>query len=161
MNCKIKTRVTIAALIALMWNSASPCPAKEPSLADGARVTFISAEGNKTTVRAEVADTTDSRRRGLMFRRHLASDRGMLFVFPHASRQKMWMKNTFVPLDLIFINEKLRIVGVVENARPHSTAVLEVPAPSRYVVEVNAFFCRRFGIREGDRVVIERIQITP
>ncbi len=161
MNCKIQACIMVVVLISLMLNSEASCRAKEHTSADLARVIFISAKGNKTIVRAEVADTPASRRQGLMFRRHLAADRGMLFVFPHASRQRMWMKNTFIPLDIIFINEKMRIVGVVENARPHSTEMLEVPAPSRYVVEVNAFFCRRFGIQEGDRIVIEGIQINP
>jgi hypothetical protein len=87
-----------------------------------------------------------------MGRRRLAPDAGMLFVFERAERQSFWMRNTFLPLDIIFIGEDRRIAGVVEDATPRTDDERAVDAESRYVLEVHAGFAREHGLTAGTPV---------
>ena len=103
-------------------------------------------------VTIEVAATPDARAHGLMYRRDLGADAGMLFVFPSASEQRFRMKNTPLPLDMIFIGADRRIVGIVADTRPFSTTTLGVPGQSKYVLEVNAGFSAKHGLAAGDLV---------
>mgnify|MGYP001628044533 CR=1 FL=1 len=103
-------------------------------------------------VRVEVADTPAARQRGLMFRRHMPRDAGMLFVFPHAEPQSFWMRNTFIALDILFIGADRRVVGISEDATPLTDDARAVDAPARYVLEVHAGFARAHGITTGTPV---------
>jgi len=76
----------------------------------------------------------------------------MIFLFPGQSEQTFWMKNTPIPLDMIFINRELKIVGIVEQAVPFSLDPRSVGAPSQYVLEINGGLAKRNGIQPGDRV---------
>lgn len=116
------------------------------------RVRLRSEDGTVAEVRAEVADKREELSQGLMHRRSLPQDQGMLFVFPREGNYAFWMKNTLIPLDMIFINEARQIVGVVENAQPHTTEPRAVAAPSRFVLEVNAGWVKRHRVAVGDRV---------
>jgi len=87
-----------------------------------------------------------------MYRRDLAADAGMLFLFPVEAEQQFWMKNTPLPLDMVFIRHDHTIAGIVADTRPFTTRPLSVGAPSQYVLEVHAGFCARHGITAGDRV---------
>ena len=119
----------------------------------GPRVEILAPDGShRATVRVEVADDRRSREVGLMYRQHLDSDAGMLFVFAAPSHQSFWMKNTVIPLDLLFADSSLRIVGIIANAEPYSEAFLSVPADSQYVLEVNGGFCKDHGIQVHDRL---------
>ena len=89
-------------------------------------------------VRVEIARTDEDRERGLMFRRDLPEDRGMIFLFDSTAEHGFWMHNTLLSLDLIFLDEGRAVVGVVAGAAPKSDAVRTVKKPSRYVVEVSA-----------------------
>jgi uncharacterized membrane protein (UPF0127 family) len=111
-------------------------------------------------VQVEVADTPDARARGLMYRRDLPADGGMLFVFPSETEQQFWMKNTPLPLDMVFIGKELRIVGIVADTRPFTTTPAGVATPSQYVLEVHAGFCAGHGIAAGDRVEFLRVSGT-
>jgi hypothetical protein len=102
-------------------------------------------------VRVELARTRAQRERGLMFRRELAPDAGMLFIFPDESFHRFWMKNTWIPLELIFLNSPKEIVGIVARARPESLDQLSVDRPARFVLEVNAGFSEAQGLAAGDR----------
>jgi uncharacterized protein len=95
-----------------------------------------------------------------MYRHDLAADAGMLFVFPETADQAFWMKNTPLPLDMIFIGEDLVVVGIVENAIPFSTRLLRVARPSRYVLEVHAGFSAANRIGPGDRVEFRNLTTT-
>jgi uncharacterized membrane protein (UPF0127 family) len=83
----------------------------------------------------------------------------MLFVYPFESDQSFWMKNTYIPLDLLFIGANMRVVGIVEDAQPLSLDRLRVDTPSRFILEVNAGFANKFGIREGSRVRFSGIEL--
>lgn len=100
--------------------------------------------------------TADSQRReeqGLMFVHDMDEHAGMLFLFPGNPEPTMWMKNTFIPLDLLFINEKGRIEYVAASATPQSLSVIRSPKPSLAVLELKGGACGLLGIKVGDTVV--------
>lgn len=119
----------------------------------------IHAAAGPVHVPVELAVTPEARTRGLMYRRDLPSNAGMLFVFPQERPQQFWMRNTPLPLDLIFISAARRVAGVVADARPFSETMLGVPAPSQYVLEVHAGFAARHRIAAGD--VVDFIHVPP
>jgi len=125
------------------------------SLPSRARVIIASSSGRSSEVVAEVARTPEELERGLMFRERLAPGTGMLFVFSESAEHAFWMKNTLVPLDMIFVDEGGTVVGVVERAEPLSTALRGVGKPSRQVLEVPGGWAAEHGVRPGDRVKVE------
>lgn len=129
---------------------------RSPAAAPSPRV-VVETRGGRFPVAVEVVRTDEARARGLMFRSALAADAGMLFVFEESGEHAFWMKNTLIPLDMIFIDDDGRIVGIVERAEPHSTRSRSVGAPSRYVLEVNGGWTRARGVAAGDRVRFENV----
>lgn len=102
-------------------------------------------------INAEIARTTNERARGLSGRPNLAEFGGMLFVFPVPTVPQFWMKDTLFPLDLIWINDKLKVVGIARNVSPESfPETFSPPQPVRYVLEVNAGLTENFNINPGD-----------
>lgn len=118
---------------------------------DTARV-IVHTAGGPRAVAVEVVDTPGARNRGLMYRRQLADGAGMLFVFDEEADHGFWMKNTFIPLDMIFVGSDRRVAGVHADARPHSLDQIRIGRPSRWVVEVPAGWTARAGVAVGDRV---------
>ena len=109
----------------------------------------------KVCVGVELADTEALRTQGLMFRESLAWDRGMLFVFEQEDIYGFWMKNTRIPLDMIWIGADKRVVYIRERVQPCVTPVCQMYSPAAkalYVLEVTAGFVARNGIRVGDQV---------
>ncbi len=102
----------------------------------------------------EIADRPIKRARGLMFREKIDEDKGMFFIFPDVKNRSFWMKNTFIPLDIIFINQNKKIVGYIENAQPETTQPLTVDKPSKYVLEINSGLVEKYGIKKGYKVII-------
>lgn len=86
-----------------------------------------------------------------MFREQMDDDAGMLFLFDKMEVQSFWMKNTRLPLDMLFLDESGTIVGIVENAEPLSLTSRSVGLPSRYVLELNGGTSRRLGIEAGQK----------
>jgi uncharacterized membrane protein (UPF0127 family) len=103
-------------------------------------------------LRVEVAATDRERQYGLMFRKQLGDDQGMLFLFPTERYNSFWMRNTLIPLDMFFIDSEWNVVGVVENAEPLTDDARQVDKMSRYVLEVNAGFAARHQIGAGAKV---------
>jgi hypothetical protein len=101
----------------------------------------------------EIADNEDKRMTGLMFRERMEENQGMLFLFSVEEKQAFWMKNTILPLDIIFINSKSEVVSIQKNAEPYSEKSLPSFKPAQYVVEVNAGYTDKYGIKEGTRIV--------
>ena len=104
-----------------------------------------------STFTAEKATTPREFQIGLMLRPYLAADRGMLFLFDIESEQSFWMRNTLIPLDIIYINSQGVIVSIA-NGLPLDTTPLPSNGPSQYVFEVNAGMASRLGFGPGDRV---------
>jgi len=117
-----------------------------------AELTIASASGSyKFTV--EVATTPGQMEQGLMFRRSLAADAGMIFDYGVPSLAAMWMKNTLIPLDMLFVDQHGRIINVHERAVPGSLEPIADAAPARAVIELNGGTAARLGIKPGDRVI--------
>ena len=100
----------------------------------------------KASIAIEIADTPETQMKGLMGRKNLDDNSGMLFVFEHLEPQKFWMKNTLVPLDIIFVGGDGYIVNIVESAPPLSNRRYRSKGPVKYVVEVRAGFAKRFQL---------------
>lgn len=123
-----------------------------------ARVVFLPEDKPEVVVRVEVASTPESRRIGLMSREKLGADEGMLFLFPEEDELSFWMDHTLLPLDMIFIKSDMTVLGVVEGAEPLTRTSRSVPGKSQFVVEVNATYARRHGIKPGTKVRFEGTQ---
>jgi uncharacterized membrane protein (UPF0127 family) len=109
----------------------------------------VDTGGHKITFRVELALTPDQQHRGLMYRQSLAPDAGMLFVFDQQAVQSFWMKNTLIPLDMLFIGADRRIVGIVASAEPQTEIARSVGLPSLYVLEIGGGLSGQLGIRPG------------
>lgn len=115
-------------------------------------------EKSRQAIELEVALTESARARGLMFRESLAENTGMLFIHPKEDVLGVWMKNTKMPLDILFISPKGKIVSILQNVQPCITPVCGVydsRAKALYMLEVNAGTVARLEIVQGDRVLIE------
>jgi uncharacterized protein len=131
----------VAVLFALLGCARGPC------------VSIVGADGTpRATVATEVANTGPQRELGLMYRKHLDDNAGMIFVFPDAAPRNFWMHNTPIPLDMIFADSAGRVTGIVANAEPFSDKVVGVEGNSEYVLEVNGGFCAKHQIKPGDRM---------
>ncbi len=116
-------------------------------------VVFINETGVEYSIRAEVADEPLEREQGLMFRNSMPEDAGMLFVFETERRVSFWMKNTFIPLDIIYFDQDLRVVKIYENTTPNQTNELyDSEYLIKYALETNAGWVERSGIQVGDFV---------
>ena len=110
------------------------------------------SSGEALTFQVEIADEPDERRQGLMFREEMASDHGMLFDFIRPQKIIMWMRNTPLPLDMIFADRTGRIVHIHEGAVPYSEATISSRRRARFVLEINAGVVDDLGIAIGDRL---------
>jgi len=127
------------------------CHAEDAPLSKIEPVTVATEEG-ATMFTVEIADTEALRQRGLMFRQRLPEDRGMLFDYGHPQPVAMWMKNTYIPLDMVFIRADGTVAYVAENTVPHSLDPVGVREPVLGVLEVAAGTAKRIGLRPGDTV---------
>lgn len=100
----------------------------------------------------EVMRTPAELEKGLMYRRFMPEDRGMLFDFKTERPVMMWMKNTYLPLDMVFIAKSGKVVGLAENAEPMSERIIPSGAPAYGVLEVNAGTAAKIGLKVGDEV---------
>ncbi|WP_246738211.1 DUF192 domain-containing protein [Bradyrhizobium sp. CCBAU 051011] len=100
----------------------------------------------------EMATTEEEKTQGLMYRKELPDGKGMLFDFSPEQQISMWMKNTYIPLDMIFIRADGRILRIAENTEPMSTKIISSGGLARGVLEVIAGTAQKYGIQPGDRV---------
>jgi uncharacterized protein len=150
-------------VLALAWLAVAPIARPAPALALEAPASIALEPLTIVTdpdgphraehrLRVEVMRSEAERERGLMDRRHLPPDRGMLFQFAQEQNILMWMKNTYIPLDMIFISAKGVVTHIHENAEPMSEAIISSDGPALGVLEVNAGYARKIGLKEGDIV---------
>ena len=114
-------------------------------------LTLVTASG-RHVFQVEVMRTPDQRARGLMFRRFMPADRGMLFDFERTEPVSMWMQNTYISLDMIFIRPDSVVARIAENTEPLSTRMIPSGEPVLGVLEVNAGVASRIGLKPGDKV---------
>jgi uncharacterized membrane protein (UPF0127 family) len=112
----------------------------------------IATQGGPRRFAVEVMRDDASRSRGLMFRRHMAPDHGMLFDFERVEPVTMWMKNTYLPLDMVFIRQDGTVSRVAADTEPLSTAIISSEGPVLAVLELNAGTAAKLGIKPGDKV---------
>jgi len=124
-------------------------------LPDRGAMVVRDAFGGAHRLSVEIADNTALRTRGLMWRSELADGAGMLFIFPAEVVQSFWMRNTLIPLDMLFIDKSMRVVGVVQWAEPRTLTSRTVGKPSLYVLEVPGGWASRYGVRAGSTVELE------
>ncbi|MCA1827140.1 MAG: DUF192 domain-containing protein [Myxococcales bacterium] len=136
-------------LIALVCAGACHSQAAPTMTLPSGAVRFETPRG-PWVVRVEIADTDESRTRGLMFRRNLPQDHGMVFVFPTTEEHSFWMHNTLIGLDMIFLGDDRAVLGVV-TAAPNTDTLRSVHKPSRYVIEVSAGEASAHAIGPGTR----------
>jgi uncharacterized protein len=137
--------ITFMALVA--------CHANEP---------WVEVKGKRFYV--EIADTDETRARGLMFRDELADNRGMLFIFRQEAPRSFWMRNTRIPLDIIYLDRELKVVSIVHNARPCRNRSGRCPSypsegPAMYVLETNAGQAQALGLEKGDRLTLGNLEL--
>jgi uncharacterized protein len=122
---------------------------------DRGQLVLHDAFGGAHSVEVEIADTTPSRTRGMMWRTTVPPGTGMLFIFPEERDQKFWMRNTLVPLDMLFLDKSGQVVGILAQAEPQTLENRRVGRPSLYVLEVAGGWAEKAGIVPGSRVELK------
>jgi len=109
-------------------------------------------ETGQHAIDAEIADTPETKATGLMFRRSLDADKGMLFIYDKPQNITMWMKNTYISLDMIFADARGTIIRIARNTEPFSTDIIEAGGLAKVVLEVPAGTARRLNLKRGDKL---------
>lgn len=113
-------------------------------------MTFLSEGKTISKIDIEIAENEAEQSKGLMYRPYMPDSVGMLFVFQDSKPLGFWMKNTQIPLDIIYVDSNRKIVSIQKNAKPYSEENLPSLSPAQYVVEVNAGYVDQHGIAVGD-----------
>lgn len=141
-------------------SSAAPRPLPAATDASAAAEVILHVGARAIPIRVELARTEAERERGLMFRNHLDPDTGMLFLFPRPGPLTFWMKNTLIPLDMIFIDGARRIIGIVEEATPETETPRRVEGDSQFVLEIAGGLSKRLGVTSGSEVEFRHARET-
>jgi uncharacterized protein len=151
----MKPRLLLGLLLALA-PAAAEAQYAEPTAAQAALpkepLTIVTRDGVKHSFQVEMAIKTDQQTIGEMFRTSVPDDGGMLFVWPTSQESQMWMKNTLVPLDMVFIKGDGTIRAIAENTVPQSLAVVDSRGPVLATLELAGGLTAKLGIRVGDKV---------
>jgi uncharacterized membrane protein (UPF0127 family) len=148
----ILRRAFLVALVPAMTHPLRLALAAELQQFPTSELTIVSATGQHR-FKIEVAETPAQMTQGLMFRSSLAPDAGMLFDYKQPTAATMWMRNTLIPLDMLFVDMQGRIVNIHQRAVPQSLDLITSAAPVRAVIELNGGTAARLGIQSGDRVL--------
>jgi hypothetical protein len=148
-----------ATLLAYLGGACPATPPAEPARTPPARVVLETAAGARHAVAVEVARTAAEHERGLMFRRELAEDAGMIFVFRESARRAFWMKNTLLPLDMLCIDDAGVVAGIVREAEPLTLTPRDAGVACRFVLEVRGGWATRHGVEPGARVRLENVPL--
>lgn len=147
-------RFLLAGLGLALLLVAAPALAQAPQTGlPTSTATVVTADGRRHVFKVEIADTDVTRARGLMYRRQMAADAGMLFDYKFETETAFWMKNTLIPLDMIFIRADGTIANVAERAVPLDETSIPSNGAVRGVLEVNGGTAARLGIKAGDKVL--------
>ena len=157
---KILLSAVIAAYILSFYNCKDTTSSEEKSLT---KEIIFKKEGELTLMKAEtdsiiaqldieIADDDYQTQTGLMYRHSMPANQAMLFVFPDEQRRSFYMKNTEIPLDIIYIDSEKKVVSIQKNAKPMDETSLPSEAASQYVLEVNAGLADAWKLEKGDRI---------
>lgn len=150
-------RLGVCVVLALLGLALAPSPFSSPARALEAGETateplILETSSGPKTLDVEVARDPAARERGLMYRRYLPENRGMLFDFGRSETVLMWMKNTYIPLDMIFISRDGKVTHIEADTEPLSQAIISSNGPAFAVLEVNAGVAKKLGLKPGDVV---------
>jgi len=151
---RVAQAAAIAGLVLTAPAAFLPVSAQNPARESAAKtepLTIVSKTGPKRFA-VEVMRDDAGRSRGLMFRRHMAADHGMLFDFERTELVTMWMKNTYLPLDMLFIRPDGVVSRIAADTEPLSTAIIPSGSPVSAVLELNAGTAAKLGIQAGDTI---------
>ncbi len=112
----------------------------------------ISSGSGEVKIDIQIAKTEFDRELGLMYRKSMEENHGMLFIFPDVQVRSFWMRNTEIPLDMIFIGPSKTILNIAKNTTPYADVSYTSNGPAKYVLEVNGGFADRHNISAGDKV---------
>ena len=145
-------RVGAIALTLVLLLSSVSCEAQRPSV-----MLKLESEGGKSSpqLRAELALSRSEQQLGLMYRKELGETEGMLFIFPEEEPRSFWMKNTYVELDIIYLDKDLKVVSISEKAVPLTETPRPSNRPAKYVLEVRGGSAAKWGISAGSRAIPE------
>ena len=143
--------MVVLAFVVVSGTAASP--AKDPNAVFPVEELKLLTNSGEFTFSVEIADTLETRQRGLMFREKMLLTHGMLFDFKQTASITMWMKNTPLSLDMVFIKPGGEIVGISKHTTPFSIETIPSPGPVSHVLELNAGVTTQIGLRPGDKVL--------
>lgn len=121
------------------------------------QMTILRQNNDPLTIDVEIAENEEERLQGLMYRYTMEENQGMFFIFPTEEFRSFWMKNTFISLDIIYIDRNYEIVSIQKYTQPKSTYSLPSEAPSQFVLEVVAGFTDKYGVGPGQKVELIRL----
>jgi uncharacterized membrane protein (UPF0127 family) len=153
----LSRRALLGTLVALVAAAPGLVRAQSTEKFKTGKLSIVSA-GKRNNFTVELAITDRQQQQGLMYRRTLAPDAGMLFDYVTPTRITMWMKNTFIPLDMIFIGADGKVVDIAERAVPQSETIIPSKVPARAVLELNGGTVQRLGIKVGDTVETDALK---
>ena len=145
-------------IIVFIWALSDPRSRPEPTepqISFREAEMYIRTQKDSKTLEIEVAETPEQQERGLMYRDKLPDGRGMLFLFPKEQPIGMWMKNTWIALDMLFIDRNYKIVCLQENTKPESEDIITCDKPIRAVLELPGGYSARHKIAVGDSVMYD------
>ena len=145
--------MTRSAFMALFFIVALPAFAQQDMRFEKEPLIIQTAAGKMLHFTVEIAATGDQRAYGLMFRKAMAEDAGMIFDFGVSRRVQMWMENTILPLDMLFVDSTGTIRNIKQNAVPYSEDIIDSMTEVKYVIELNAGVTAKLGIKPGDKVM--------
>ena len=152
--CRPVRMFSFVRLVALTLTLASPsCEAEKQTRAESAAEGTVAVKLGAETFKVEVAATDRARQLGLMHRKSMPQDRGMLFVFPEERELSFWMKNTHIPLDIVYADRNGKVVSI-KQMRPLDETSVPSDGPSKYAIEVNRGAAARAGVKVGDVISI-------
>ncbi len=133
--------------------SVPTAPSAVPTFKEEGSLSFKKADGTAIrSIKLEVADDEAQRAQGMMYRKSIPNDTGMIFIMPTEAPQSFWMKNTYVSLDIIFVGADMKIVNIHENTPTLTEQNFPSTAPAKYVVEVAGGYTNAYGIKAGDLI---------
>ena len=149
----LTARGAVATLLLMVSACTADTSATKPAPPDDMHFDTVSATIKGKPFTLEIADTDDKRERGLMFRKSMAADHGMIFVFEVADSYRFWMKNTWIPLDIVFLDAGGKVIEVEARKAKDETS-MGPDEPAKYVIELNAGTAETIGLTKGDRIDI-------
>jgi len=144
--------ILIVAALFLCYRAYETAFKKNSDFAKGELSIFRQSGGVPVMLDIQIADNISKRAQGLMDVKKLGKNSGMLFIYDNEESRKMWMKNTIIPLDMMFIDSGKNILGVKENAVPLSEEIIYSANPALYVLETNGGFIKENDIKPGDKI---------